>query len=259
MKSLKVWFFYSTNSYQQTFASRPAAVILFLGKIIRIGIFAAFLVFLLSGTKELVGYTPHQVIFFYLTFNLVDTLGQLFFREVYRFKQLLIEGNLDSVLTRPINPLVRVLLGGTDPLDAVVLIILIGAVTFYGVNYITLDPLNYLIYGLLILNSFILSAAFHIFVLGLAVIFTTVDHLFFMYRDLTGLLRVPVDIYKEPLRAAITFLIPLGIMYTFPAKTLMGLLSPVMIIASLSIGIVSLIGALWFWKYSLRHYQSAGS
>lgn len=259
IKSLRVWFFYTTSSYQQTFASRFAAVILLLGKIIRIAIFAAFLLFLLSGTKQLVGYSTNQVIFFYLTFNLIDTLGQVFFREVYRFRALVVEGNLDSVLTRPINPLIRVLLGGTDLLDSIMLFILIGATTFYGVNYISDNPINYLIYILLIVNAFLLSAAFHIFVLGLGVIFLTVDHLIFMYRDMTSLLRVPVDIYKEPLRAIITFLIPLGIMYTFPAKALMGILSPGFLLISFGIGGLFLFLSLWFWSYSLKYYQSASS
>lgn len=259
IKTLKVWFFYSTSSYQQAFASRTAAVLMLLGKIIRILVFASFLVFLLQGTKGLIGYTPHQVIFFYLTFNLIDTLGQVFFREVYRFRQLVIEGNLDSVLTKPVNPLIRVLLGGTDLLDTIMLFILIFVISFYGVIYISTNPMDYLIYVLLILNAFMLSAAFHIFVLGFAVIFLSVDHIIFMYRDMTSLLRVPVDIYKEPLRGVITFLIPLGIMYTFPAKALMGVLNPVYLIISFGIGGLFLLLALWFWKYSLRYYQSASS
>lgn len=259
MKSLRVWFFYSTSSYQQTFASRMAAVIMLMGKILRILVFASFLVFLLQGTKGLIGYSAHQVIFFYLTFNLIDTLGQVFFREVYRFRQLVVEGNLDSVLTRPINPLIRVLLGGTDLLDTIMLFILIFAVGFYGVNYISSNPVDYLIYILLILNAFLLSAAFHIFVLGFAVIFLSVDHIIFMYRDMTSLMRVPVDIYKEPLRGIITFLIPLGIMYTFPAKALMGLLHPGFLLISFSIGGLFLLLSLMFWKYSLKYYQSASS
>lgn len=259
MKSLRIWFFYSTSSYQQTFASRMAAIIMLLGKSIRILVFASFLVFLLQGTKGLIGYSTHQVIFFYLTFNLIDTLGQVFFREVYRFRQLVVEGNLDSVLTRPINPLIRVLLGGTDLLDTVMLLILILVVGFYGINYISSNPADYLIYILLILNAFLLSAAFHIFVLGFAVIFLSVDHIIFMYRDMTSLMRVPVDIYKEPLRGIITFLIPLGIMYTFPAKALMGLLNPGFLLISFGIGGLFLLLSLWFWKYSLRYYQSASS
>lgn len=259
VKSLKVWFFYTTSSYQQAFASRLAAVILLLGKIIRIGIFAMFLVFLLQGTNGLMGYSSEQIIFFYLTFNLIDTLGQLFFREVYRFRQMVVEGNLDSVLIKPVNPLLRVLLGGTDLLDTILLFILIGLVAFYGVNYISANPLDFIIYILLIFNAFILSAAFHIFVLGLAVMFLSVDHIIFMYRDLTSLVRVPVDIYKEPLRGIITFLIPLGIMYTFPAKALMGLLTPAFLVISFLIGGVFFLGSLWYWRYSLRYYQSASS
>lgn len=259
IKSLRVWGFYTTSAYQQAFASRLAALLLLGGKILRIVVFTIFLLFLLSGIRDLAGFDKNQVIFFYLTFNLIDTLGQLFFREVYRFREMIIEGNLDGVLVKPVNPLIRVLLGGTDPLDLIMLILLIGVTAYWGVNFISQNPINYLIYTLLILNAFLLSAAFHIFVLGLGIFILSVDHIIFTYRDFANLLRVPVDLYKQPLRFTLTFLIPLGIMYTFPAKALMGVLNPVYLIISFGIGGLFLLLALWFWKYSLKYYQSASS
>ena len=90
-----------------------------------------------------------------------------------------------------------------------------------------LQPSYLMVLGFIVLliNSLLISGAFHIFVLSLGVLTTSVDHLIMVYRDMTGLVRVPVDFYTQPLRFLITFIIPLGIMYTFPAQALMGLLS----------------------------------
>ena len=57
-----------------------------------------------SQMKSLGGYNPLQMLVFYLCFNIVDTIGQLLFREVYRFRSLIVTGGLDMVLVKPLNP-----------------------------------------------------------------------------------------------------------------------------------------------------------
>lgn len=259
MKEIKIWLMYTTNSFQQVLNNRFLVSIFLSGKLLRIGLFLVFLTFLFKGTRGIGGYSRDQIIFFYLSFNLVDTLAQLFFREVYRFRSLIISGGLDFVLVKPMNSLVRVLLGGADALDFIMLLI-IGTITlWFGLSFITTDPVRWLVYLLLVINGFILAASLHIFVLGLGIITTTVDHLIMVYRDFTSLLRIPIDLYQQPIRALLTFVIPLGIMVTFPPKSLMGLLSPDFILISFAFSLIFLTLSLIFWNYSLRYYQSASS
>lgn len=259
MKSLHIWFLYSKNSFLRVLTNRIFFLMFLFGKSVRIFLFLGFLFFLLEGTKGLAGYSKEQVIFFYLSYNLIDSASQLFFREVYRFRELVISGNLDLVLVKPVNPLLRVLLGETDLLDAIILVLIICSVLFFGINYISLNPFDWLIYVLLLANAFLISAAFHIIILGIGVLTTSIDHLVMVYRDLSSMLRIPVDIYGEPLRGLLTFVIPLGIMFTFPPKALMGLLSPGMILLSLIISVLVFIVSLKFWKLSLKQYSGAGS
>ena len=97
------------------------------------------------------------------------------------------------------------------------------------------------------------------FVLGVAVLTTEIDNTIMLYRDIVQMGRIPIDVYKEPLRGLLTFAIPVGIMVTFPAKAIMGLLSPLFIILSLAIGTVLLFLSLKFWRFSLKKYSSVGS
>jgi len=71
--------------------------------------------------------------------------------------------------------------------------------------------------------------------------------------------RIPIDVYKEPIRGVITFAVPVGIMMTFPVKALLGSLSLLTIILSFSIGLVFIISSLFFWRYALKRYSSASS
>lgn len=259
MKEFKIWLKYTNNSFQQILTNRYLVVIFMSGKILRIALFLIFLHFVFKGTNGIAGYSRDQIIFFYLSFNLVDSLAQLFFREVYRFRSLVISGNLDYVLVKPINPLVRVLLGGGDIMDLMMLV-LIGIITlWFGLANITTNPFLWLFYLLMVFNGLLIAAAFHIFVLGVGVITTAIDHLIMVYRDFTSMLRIPVDLYIEPIRFLLTFAIPLGIMITFPAKSLMGLLSLQFIVISIAFSLVALFLSLKFWSWSLKRYSSASS
>lgn len=259
MKDIKIWWIYTTNSFQQMLTQRITVVIFLFGKSLRIVLFLIFLSFLFNGAKSLAGYNKEQIIFFYLSFNLIDTLGQLFFREVYRFRPLIISGNFDLILAKPMNPMIRVLLGGADFLDLLMLFLIAGLTIWFVANNIPTNLGNVVLYLLLIFNGFIISAAFHIFTMGLGVTTTSIDHLIAIYRDFTSMLRIPVDLYTEPFRMFLTFIIPLGIMITFPAKVLLGLLSPQLIVISLLLSFFYLYLAVSFWNHSLKQYASASS
>lgn len=200
-----------------------------------------------------------QALFFYLTFNFIDTITQLFFREVYRFRQLVVTGDFDLVLVKPTNPLFRALAGGADPLDVLMLVPYIGALVWVAVQFGEIDAVRLGSYLLLVINGLAIATGFHILVLALAIMTTEVDHAIMIYRDLTSMGRVPVDIYREPLRGIITFIVPVGIMMTFPAKSFFGLLSPGMVGLSLVLGAAFLFICLRLWRFALTRYASASS
>ena len=262
MKSLgryfKVWWMMSKNSFIQVLINKFGASVFLTGKILRFGFFIAFIIFLLRGTGSLAGYNITQTIFFFLTFNLVDVLSQFLFREVYRFRPLVISGGFDLVLTKPISPLFRSLMGGADVLDFFTIPPLIFAVVIIGR---TLDPTlaasSY--YFLLVVNGLLLATAFHIVVISLGIITLEIDHTIMIYRDLTNLGRFPIDIYQEPLRGILTYLIPVGIMVTLPAKALMGFVSPQGVVLSFAIGLAALYLATKIWSFALKKYTSASS
>ena len=163
------------------------------------------------------------------------------------------------VLVKPFNPLIRVMVGGPDFIDFAMLIILLSTISYYIVFVTKIEILSFIPFLLLIVNSLIIAAAFHIFVLAIGILTLSVDHLVMIYRDLTALARIPIDVYTQPVRSLLTFIIPIGIMFTFPAKALFGLLNWQLILTSFVFGLVSLFLSLKFWNYSLKYYQSASS
>jgi ABC-2 type transport system permease protein len=228
------------------------------GKILRFLMFFFFVFFLVSKTKTLKGYGVDQAVFFYLTFNIIDTTAQLLFREVYRFRPLVVSGELDTILVKPFHPFLRILVGGVDFLDLIMLIPYLILTLFFAGKIGSFSFVNLLFYFGLLTNALILATAFHVFVLALGILTTEVDHTIMIYRDLTSLGRFPMEIYKEPIRGFFTFIIPVGIMMSFPSKALFGLLSPSLILFSFLLSFVFLTTSLKLWGVAIEKYQSWG-
>lgn len=238
--------------------NRLGASVFMVGKLLRFGFFVLFIVFLLKGTNTLAGYSLNQTLFFFLTFNLIDIGAQFLYREVYRFRPLIVSGGFDLVLAKPISPLFRSLMGGADILDLMTIPPLILAIYVAGK---ALGPTTsqIFLYLFLIFNGFLVATAFHIAVLSLGIVTLEIDHTIMIYRDVTNLGRFPIDIYKQPLKGILTYLIPVGLMVTLPAKALMGLVTPGVVLFSFVLGVVTIFISLRFWNFALTKYSSASS
>src|SRR3972149_4008610 len=150
-KYFKIWWLMSKNAFISMLANRLGASVFMFGKLLRFGFFLVFIIFLLKGTNTLAGYNLNQTLFFFLTFNLIDVVAQFLFREVYRFRPLVISGSFDLVLTKPISALFRSLFGGADVLDLVTIPPLILAIYLVG-RSLGPSPTDVLFYIFLIIN-----------------------------------------------------------------------------------------------------------
>ena len=256
---LKIFFLYSKFALKTTFQTRIGTVFFLIGKIIRFLFFFLLVLLVFSKVKIIKGYTINQAIIFYLTFNIIDTITQIIFREVYRFKYYVVSGNFNLILTRPHHPFLRILVGGIDYLDILMLIpYLILTFYFMSKSSMIYDLGSIILYIILIINGLLIATAFHIAVLAFGIITTETDNTILIYRDLTNMARFPLDIYQSPIREILTFVIPVGVMISFPAQALFGLLTWPKIIYAFILSTSLLLLSLKFWHYGLKQYQSWG-
>lgn len=254
-----LWWQFTKITTQVALQSRFGAIVFLIGKFLRFGFFLLFLVLLVTKTKGIAGYSFWEVLFFFATFNLLDSIPQFLWREVYRFRTYVMRGFFDYIITKPVSPLFRCLFGGSDMLDLFILFASVFFVIYAGMHIDGITLQGIFLYILLIGNTLLIALSFHIFVLAIGILTTEVDNAIMLYRDLTQMGRVPIDIYQEPIRGFITFIIPIGIMMTFPAKALMGLLS------FWNIAVAGIFACLFFtisiflWRFSLSRYASVSS
>jgi ABC-2 type transport system permease protein len=255
---LEIFYLLSKYSFVTSTQSNVSFVLFFIAKMIRFAMFFFFIYYLVANTKTLSGYSVDQALIFFVTFNIIDSISQALFREVYRFRQMVVSGELNSVLVKPYPILLRVLIGGVDPMDLLISVcyIVLAGYMIHATGAVSV--FSGFVYIGLILNSLVLATAFHIAVLGFAIITTDVDHSILIYRDLTSAGRFPLEIYREPLRSFLTFVVPVGIMMSYPSQALFGTLSLLQGSIGITISLVVICVSLYFWKYSLRKYQSWG-
>lgn len=260
-KYFKIWFRWSQAVFATVLGTYKLSGFLFiLGKVARFLFFLLAILIFVGKTKVLVGYSLNQVVLFFLVFNFVDILTQFLFRGVYWFRWKLISGRFDYALLKPINPLFDVLCSHPDLLDLITLIFLsIFMAVFISKNSLVLSPLSGVLFFLLLVNAFILALSLHIIVAGFGIITLEVDNIIWIYRDITKMGRIPVDIYAPLLRGLLTFAVPVGVMMNFPAKALMGFLSWQGALFSFIVSGIFLFGSLKFWQYALAQYSSASS
>lgn len=257
---LNVWKLIAINTFQETFINRWTNLLFMLGKTVRFAVSLLFLYLIKEQITIFAGYTPDQMIVFFLTYQFVDVLAQVFYRGVYIFSYLIRTGQFDYYLAKPINPLFRSLTGKPDINDTIFII----PTTIISIFILASLDLNITftsvaLYLVLLLNSFLIATALHILVLVIGILTTEVDGVIWIYRDLMRMGQFPVTIYLQPLRWALFFLIPIGTMITIPAQVLIGRPPEYTLILVSAIGVGSLLLSLKLWSWSLRRYSSASS
>jgi len=255
---LKIFFLFANFSLKTTFQTRWGIVFFVIGKLLRFFFLLGFLFLVFSKTKSLYGYSFNETAIFFMTFNLIDNAAQFLFREVYRFRPLIISGGFDLVLVKPYHPFLKVLIGGVDYMDLFTLVLYLLITLHFALKLSSISLTNILLYLLLLINGVVIATAFHIIVLALGILMTTVDHTIMIYRDLTSIGRFPLDIYREPIRFIFTFIFPIALMMNLPAQVLIGKFQWQLI----AVAVVFAFGLLGFsvllWRNAVKHYQSWG-
>lgn len=259
-KYLFVWKMLAFTEFQHAFIHRGTNALFMLGKFMRLGMALTFLFVIKTTVKNFSGYTSDQMVVFYLTYQLVDVIGQAFYRGVYGFSEKVRSGEFDFTLMKPMSSLFQALVGKPDVNDAIFLFPILGLTMYmFSTLNIAITATTVFWYIALLLNSFLMVTALHIIVLIVGVLTTEVDGVIWMYRDLTALGRFPVTIYGEPLRFMLFFIVPTGMMMTIPAEILLGSQPTFSLAITFGVGLISFLVSLRLWNWSLRKYSSASS
>lgn len=257
---IRVWLMFASRAAQTQFLTSWAGTLFLIGKLVRFFLYFIFLLTAMSSVKTLVGYRREEVIAFYLVFNLIEVSTQGLFRGVYWFRSLIVSGDFDYDLLRPLPSFFRPLFGWTDILDLITLPPLWAYFWWFVYQHqFAVSFSEVLLFSTLFINSLIVGFSFHLIFSSVSVLTTQIDPLVWIYRDLTMMARFPTDIYQKSIQTFLTYFVPVVILITVPAKALLGLISWPGAVGFFALSLVFLLVSGIFWQQALKKYTSASS
>lgn len=226
-------------------------------------IFVAIIGFtvIFQNTPVLAGWNKYQALTLYGVFLCINELWyMLFFLNLTRVPYNIQSGQFDYILLLPISTQflvsLRQVLVFTFP-NAVLSLFVIGHYSSLAVEHIPIS--TYIMTAFLVLNGLIILYSIMFIAVTTSFWIIRLKAFWEFYGLITEGARYPVDIFKDPLHFIFVFIIPLALIFTFPAQLLVRGLSPFLVLTSFIVGIGIFVLAHKFFYFGIRHYNSASS
>lgn len=213
-----------------------------------------------ANTETLAGWTKHQVFFFLGIFFASDALFTTFFqRNFWTFSDLVNKGDLDILLTKPVNPVFMALTRWIN-LTAIFNFIMGMTITivyadragFVG-GWHWLLIVFWLIIGLI--TQLLVRFAFSVWIFWTERTFALMR----LYYQFFAFATKPDTIYPKVIRYMILTALPFAFIGSIPARALLfGLHSSEYILIFVVLSSF-LIFNIFMWKKGIRRYQSVSS
>lgn len=256
----KVWWILAKNNIQNQLLTSSSSLLFVIGKFLNFVFSILIITAVFHQTSSINGYSVSQAIIVALVFNLVDSSTQFIFRALYSFRPILVRGDFDLDLLKPLPSFFRPIFSNPDFLDLPIIVIkIIALIYFLNLYHFSLSFPQLLLFIFLLINGFVLAFAVHLIIAAFSIFTTEIDNLVNLYRSLGQAAVIPTDIYQGVIRLILDFVIPLTAMVTIPAKSLIVLITPAGVLYSCIICYAFFIFSLLFWSFAIRHYTSASS
>jgi ABC-2 type transport system permease protein len=170
------------------------------------------------------------------------------------------DGSFDFTLLKPIDPQLHVSIHRTQPTELPHAIAGLAVVGFAAHRLATPPgPGDVAAAGLLLLCGLAVLHAVWTAVVATSFWFVRVDNLSILLRSALDAGRWPVSFYKGAVRIGLTWVLPIGLMTSFPAEALRGTLAPGLLLGAVVTAIGFTVLGRLVWTFALRHYTSASS
>ncbi|HEV8321319.1 MAG TPA: ABC-2 family transporter protein [Myxococcota bacterium] len=170
------------------------------------------------------------------------------------------QGTLDFVLLKPIDAQILVSVQRTAPTKIPHMLAGVGLLVVASARLAhPPGPAQVLLAVLLLLAGAAILHSLWTLVVSTSFWFVRVDNLSYLLGSVLDAGRWPVGFFQGAVRFVLTFILPVGLMTTWPALALRGLISPAAALGALGLAAAFALVARAVWTFALRHYSSASS
>ncbi|WP_139492269.1 ABC transporter permease [Brevibacillus dissolubilis] len=248
-------YFKTKLSYRANFFSELVSNLVF--ELMRL----AFIGIVFQHVDKLKEWTLWEIVFIYGYFMIPYALFSVFFGFWDFNERYIIRGEMDRILTRPVNPLAQVCLESIAPdriFSAITgFIIMIYAAFQLKLSIAWYDPF---VFVLLIISSVMIYAGVYTAIAAVSFFSDSRTGIAPMIWNIQNYGQYPVDVYNNIIRFILTWILPFAFVGLYPSAFFLRkaewytytMLTPVM-------GIVFFLIGLVVWNLGLKKYSGAGS
>lgn len=212
-------------------------------------------------TGTLGGWTLPQALLVVGLFRIFEGLVDGVMRpNITRIVEHIAKGTLDFVLLKPVDSLFMASLRQLNLMTLPDFVVGAGLIV-YGLwlQRIMPGPLDLLAFALLIGCAAVIAYSLWMLLTTTAFWLVRIENVAEVLTAVYETGRYPVTAFGPWLRIALTFLVPVAFMTTFPAAALLGTLEPLYLVAAPVMAGLLLQATRLFWRHALRSYTSASS
>lgn len=219
------------------------------------------LVVAVGHRREVAGWGPLELLVLVGCFTVVQGVFGAFLQpSLVASMQQIRRGTLDYVLLRPADALFLCLTGAFNPWR---LVEVLGGLAMVALALVQLGHAPSLadVAGAVFVMGLGIAMLYALGVIMLAVSFWALklENLTFFMESLMDFARWPGSVFRGPVKALFTYVVPLVVMTTYPAQAILGQLSPSALGGAIAVAAVLLTTARVLWSRALRGYTSASS
>ena len=266
MKSLKIYFLLALASirarmeYKASFFFYIFAIIFFyIGQL-------GLLFIIIMRFKSINGWTLGEIAFLYGLLTFAQGFATMFFSSMNNFDSMLVKGEFDRLLVRPLSPMGQVIFSKFEAATFAHFLLSIPAL-YYGSVYAGIEWTFYkaMFFPLAVAGAVLIHAAIRIFVSTVA--FWTLRNASLVHTVVFSskeFIVYPINIYNSGVQIFLTFIFPIAFINFYPAHYFLDksgefLLHPSLQLMTPVVGAVLFAASLAAWRSGINHYQSAGS
>ncbi len=214
-----------------------------------------------SNTQSLAGWNVYQVLVLLGVFRFMVGIIQMIIAPNMRLiMEDIRNGTLDFALTKPVNSQFYVSIRQVVSWRITDLIVG-AAMAGYGIFHLaaTISFGQVVMFLLLLAAGAIIIYSFWLILATTVFWFTRINNIEMVFWNVFEAGRYPIDIYRPWVRWALTYLMPLAFLITFPAAALVGKTSVITLIIAGAVAAAMATAASLFWRFGLRRYSGASA
>jgi len=221
---------------------------------------------LLNRFQQIQGWAIGEIVFLYSLQAFAFGFTNLIFAQLIHFDQMVVSGEFDRILIRPLSPLGQVIFSRFEASSAAHLIIGFIAMYFGScLANIEWTIKKIFLFPPIVIGGVLISGAIRLMVTAVA--FWTLRNQSLVHTVIFSskeFIIYPITIYNTGVQFFLTFVFPIAFINFYPAHIFLDrsgkhLFHPALEMGTPLVGILLFAISFFTWRAGINHYQSTGS